>query len=86
MCPTKRKKNINQDIVRYKGRQETYGGRRSSAQVGLLAKAFRDSDQLVTGILKYLIACGATIKAVVSIDSIYDSVHRISKEKKRNVL
>ena len=54
MCPTKRIKNVNQDIVRYKGRQETYGGRRSSAQVGLLAKAFRDSDQLVTGTLKYL--------------------------------
>ena len=31
-----------------------YGGRRSSAQVGLLAKAFRDGDQFVTGTLEYL--------------------------------
>ena len=47
-------KNVNQGIVRNKRRRETYGGRRSSAQVGLLAKAFRDSDQFVTGTLEYL--------------------------------
>ena len=79
-------KNVNCGIVRNKGRRETYGGRRSSAQVGLLAKAFRDGDQFVTALWSTLIACGATIKAVVSIDSIDDSVHRISREKKRNVL
>ena len=40
-------------LLEIKGR-ETYGGRRSSAQVGLLAKAFRDGDQFVAGTLEYL--------------------------------
>ena len=47
-------RNVNRGIVTNKERRATYGGRRSSAQVGLLAKAFRDGDQLVTGTLKYL--------------------------------
>ena len=53
-CPTKRMKNVNQGIVRNKGRRAAYGGRRSSAWVGLLAKAFRNGDQFVTGTLEYL--------------------------------
>ena len=40
-------------LLEIKGR-ETYRGRRSSAQVGLLAKAFRNGDQFVISTLEYL--------------------------------
>ena len=53
-CPTKQMKNDNQGIVRNKGRRAVYGGKRPSAQVGLLAKAFHNGDQFVTGTLEYL--------------------------------
>ena len=51
MCPMKWIKKCQSGN---EGQQEMYGGRRSSAQVGFLAKAFHDCDQFLTGTLEHL--------------------------------